>query len=604
MSLRKLREIINKYNDYPWYNELKLFDDKYKIQDLEEEINVFKPKIAVIGEFSSGKSTLINSFLAEDLLPAKYQPTTVFITEIKYSSDNYLLVDGERRELTKENLENIDNIKSDKIEVFLNNPILQEYTFVDTPGTNDPSKFTDEIVFNLVGESDVVIFVMNINQALKETERQFISKLIRKKDLEKFFFVLNFADIVDNPRLVKNEVIDKLNTLLKLNKDTLKTHTFLYSAKEVLKNRLNGIKSESYEIFIENIDEFIKSHKQVLLNEWLENETRRIIESIILKIEAIEDKINGKAKKYEEELAKINEEMKNFELAINKELINFEREFNIIKENYKRRIKDSIKYVYSEISNEVNNMSYEQLAGTRYIELRTKKLLEDKIEQDTKLFLKDVSKLITDFDEKVLSLKDTGVNFIFTTPKKAGAGKKIVNLTALTAGGVGVASLLPTMATGVGIASGIEGLSAIAPFLAGIPIVGPVLAGIGSVGAIALPVIGSFALAAGKVLFDVAKWGVGKIGDVATVVEEKAKRRIFLNQVKKELDKIESQMISQIEKLNIEEFKENYIKSKFPQKVILEEKIKLIKSKQFETLKLAEEELVSLNNFKSELMFY
>ena len=218
MQLTNTYNIIEKYKNYPWYGKLQLLQEKTALKEVEEEIKTYKPKIAVIGEFSTGKSTLINSLLQNDILPANFKPTTTFITEIKYSNENYILIDGEKKDVSKENLETINKIKSEKIELYLKSHILEQFTLVDTPGTNDPSKFTDDIVFSLVGESDVIIFVMNINQSLKDTEKQFISKLIREKDLDKFFFVLNWSDTVENPRIVKNETIDKLSSLLSLEK--------------------------------------------------------------------------------------------------------------------------------------------------------------------------------------------------------------------------------------------------------------------------------------------------------------------------------------------------------------------------------------------------
>ena len=147
-----------------------------------------------------------------------------------------------------------------------------------------------------------------------------------------------------------------------------------------------------------------------------------------------------------------------------------------------------------------------------------------------------------------------------------------------------------------------SGLSSIAPFLAGIPYVGTILTTtVGSLGLI-LPAIGVFALTAGKVLFDVAKWGVGKLGDIAQDIEEKAKKRMFLNNIKKALDNIEKQIVGQIEKININEFKESYINSKFPQKILLENKIKIIKEKHMDTQKLAEKEFFSLEQLKNDLL--
>ncbi len=589
MKIEELMNLIEKYKSSKLYSALKLFEEKSSLAELKAEIKEYKPKIAVMGEFSSGKSTLINSFLGMDILPAKFQPTTVYITEIKYSKDNYIIADGNRYELTKDNLEKFTEVKNNKIEVFINNPILQDYIFIDTPGTNDPAKFTDDIVFNLIGECDVVIFVMNINQALKETERQFISKLIRKKDLGKFFFVLNFADMVSNARIIKNEIIDKLNSLLDLDREILKKHIFPFSAKQVLESRLKNEENSSYEIFTETIREYIKSYRDELLNLWIDQKTAEIVNSILVKIETFEDQLTGKTKQYEKELEKVNQQIKEFELAISKELLTFEKDLNEIKKSFKNRIKNSIKLIYDEIKNEVNSMTLEQLKGTRYVELRTKKLLEDSIEIETKVFLKDLEKIVKDFDKKIVELNDIKFNLSVPIVKKTDTGRKLVNLGALVAGGATVYSSLPgiTLIAGLGSSAG--------ALLSTIPVVG-------TIATATLPVIGAFALTAGKILFDVAKWGVGKLGDVASHLEEKAKKKSYLMDIKNSLDKIEKQVLPQIDKINIEEFKTSYLESKFPQKKLLEEKIKLLQERQFQEEKLLNEDLELLEKFKNELL--
>ena len=97
-------------------------------------------------------------------------------------------------------------------------------------------------------------------------------------------------------------------------------------------------------------------------------------------------------------------------------------------------------------------MEYQQLTGTRYVELRTKKLVEDYIEESTKIFLKELGNLIENFDKKIVEI-DSSYKFQFMVPtvKKAGAGKKLVNITAIATGSLGAASLIPQITSGLGI---------------------------------------------------------------------------------------------------------------------------------------------------------
>jgi len=595
--------VLNKYKNSDWYLQLELVNEKTYLQEIKDAISNYKPKIAVIGEFSTGKSTLINSFLAKDLLPAKFKPTTSFVTSIAHGVDEYILVDGEKLELTKENLESIKQVESEKINIFTDNDILKEFTIVDTPGTNDPSKFTDEIVFSLIGEVDVVIFVMNVNQALKDTEKQFISKLIKKKDIDKFFFALNWSDSIENPRVVKNEVIDKLTTLLSLDNTLLKQHTFLYSAKEVLDTRVKHEENSSYSILLENIDTYIRNNRKALLESWIEQELEKTVGSALLKIDVLKDKILGNSEKYENEIATIDNEIKTFEYEIEKELVSLEKDFSKIKENYKKHIKESVRYVLNDVSEEVNNMEFVQLIGSRYIELRTKKLFEDKTEKVSKIFITDISALINDFDKNIVDSKLISNNLNIEVAEKATTSKKIVNTTAIMLTSVAALSALP-MAGGMAMGtSALVGISAGATALSvAFPVILPAVTAIGAFGAVALPVVGAIALAASKVIFDVGKWGVGKIGDLAQIAEEKARKIAYIRSIEKSLSAIEKTLLKNVDKINLNEFKEEYIKSKFPQKSILEEKIKLINDKKFETTQLSQGDIKILEEFKMSLL--
>ncbi|GEM_PF-1892174 len=596
-----LSEKIDTYKDYGWFEKLGIVDELYEIKEIQNSIKDYKPKIAVIGEFSTGKSTLINSLLGIDILPAKFQPTTFFITEIIYNNEEYILADGERYPLTKENIEQIKELKSNKMQIYIKNDILTDFIIVDTPGTNDPSRFSDEIVFDLVGESDIILFLMNINQALKETEKVFISKLIREKDLEKFFFIINFADIVENPRIVKNEVIDKLSAMLNLDSQILKSHTLIYSSLEVLKSRLKGLNDDRYSSTIEKITDYVKHKKIDLINSFIESEKEKIINSILLKIEVLKDKLNGNWKKYEQELVKINEEITKFSSLIDEEIINLEKSFMNIKDIYKKDIEKSIQKVIEIISSEIKDTDLSQIKDSRYIELRLKKLLEDMILEDTKNFTNSMVELVKDFDEKVIKLSTNQFNFSVNIPQQVGNSRNLVKLGGVVGAGIGIASMLPTITTGASIFAVGGFFSAVGPALVAIPYVGPLLGGLGAASAAVLPIVASAAVTLGRILFDVGKWGVDKLGDIAVKFEEKAKKMSIINEVKRRLDEVRKDITSKIYSININDFRENYINSKFPQKLNLENKIKVIKSKRDETFEIVKENLNGIDDFEVQL---
>jgi len=72
---------------------------------------------------------------------------------------------------------------------------MEDFVFIDTAGTNDPSRLSSEVVFDLIGNVDIVLFLTSAFQPLKATEIKFLLKLVRKKDIEKFFFIINKEDL-------------------------------------------------------------------------------------------------------------------------------------------------------------------------------------------------------------------------------------------------------------------------------------------------------------------------------------------------------------------------------------------------------------------------
>ena len=595
-------EIQKLYNckHSPLYSELQLQDEIIYLQELEESLGRYTPKIAIIGEFSSGKSTLINAFLGKDILPAKFSPTTQFITHIKYSNNEKIVVDGKEFLATKDTLFNLSNIQSNKIDLYLDIPILQKTTFIDTPGTNDPSTFTDDIVFELVGNVDIVLFVFNSMSALRETEQQFLSKLIRKKDIGKFFFILNWADKIEEPLILKNDFVDLLSSLLDLDRSQILNHTLILSAKNALDNYMSYRNDKRFQRLKDTLNDFIAKNKLVFRQEIIDNAIDNVKGSILVKIETLEESINGKADSYKTEQEQIEENIKSFELAISKELIVFEREFNNIIFQYKNSIIESFKYVKVEIAKEISQLDYKELTSSRYIELRTKKLLEDRIEEDTKIFIEQMEQIVIDFD-KTIKANNAVKNLHISSLNNTKKAQKVVNITAvgaLVSAGTTVAPVASSMLVGSSIATGLGSLT---PLLAGIPVVGTVLAGATSLTMVAVPAIGVVALTAGKILFDVGKWGVGIIGKGVDILEEKAAKAMYKQKVIKSISEIENQLLKEIDVLNVKEFQEKYIEHLFPEKILLEKKIQLLQEKQSKLELSIQEQILELEEIKINL---
>ena len=152
-----------------------------KLKKTLQEIKSQRFRIAIIGEFSKGKSTLLNAWLAEEVQPVSITPCTGQITILKYGNKKRVICrykNGHQEEIPfekysqkvsiSEDLDHDDlktlseelahsNIK----EIILEHPELtlckNGVEIVDSPGLNEhPNR--SGITKQLINDTDAIIF--------------------------------------------------------------------------------------------------------------------------------------------------------------------------------------------------------------------------------------------------------------------------------------------------------------------------------------------------------------------------------------------------------------------------------------------------------------
>ena len=138
------------------------FDEK--MQEIKDE----KFKIFVTGEAKSGKSTFINAFLGEDILPTDSIQCTSSVIEIRKRRDN-------KKRLIYKTANNIENIieKDEEIKIFLNKTVAVEDEYRDIP-------------FNTINDNFLIKYKgkyneERINNFLKTIERDRPEHLSKEK---------------------------------------------------------------------------------------------------------------------------------------------------------------------------------------------------------------------------------------------------------------------------------------------------------------------------------------------------------------------------------------------------------------------------------------
>ncbi|MBX7490820.1 dynamin family protein [Helicobacter turcicus] len=196
-------------------------------------------QIAIVGQFSSGKSTFLNALLGQDILPTGITPITSKVCKICYGEDYILEIlykDGRKvlqnveflHKLTRENSKNIDHF-------CLYAPILllKEINFLDTPGFNSQNSDDTHATLKVLEQVDGIIWLTLIDNAGKNSEKALL-KEFSAHFAQKSLCVLNQKDRLKNEIEIQTSV-----EYAKIAFDGIFANVIPISAKLALKARLN-----------------------------------------------------------------------------------------------------------------------------------------------------------------------------------------------------------------------------------------------------------------------------------------------------------------------------------------------------------------------------
>lgn len=166
--------------------------------------------VAVLGEFNAGKSTLINAFVAEDVVATGVLPTTSHINVIRYGPRKvarWTRRDGAVEEIPFADAKTLVKKSPEEIaslEFCYPHPDLRSIHFWDTPGFNAPNSEHEEQARVALQTADAVVWVLDANQALSWTEFERIETIPNAS--EKLLVVLNKADRLGDDAAIREEI--------------------------------------------------------------------------------------------------------------------------------------------------------------------------------------------------------------------------------------------------------------------------------------------------------------------------------------------------------------------------------------------------------------
>ncbi|KAL2708444.1 Transmembrane GTPase FZO1 [Kluyveromyces marxianus] len=227
------------------------------LTNLQTRVQDISSKVFITGDLNSGKSTLCNAFLRKKVLPEDQLPCTNVFCEIVEARENMnmervhaipktvassvkdatILYDIRDKSTYEDHpLEKLDQlvydnehyillkvfIKDDKrpVEYSLLRNGTADISLIDSPGLNMDSVKTTEVM-SRQEEIDLVVFVVNAENQLTLSAREFITMASREKKL--MFFVVNKFDHIKDKERCKKLILDQIKEIspetYKLNKE-------------------------------------------------------------------------------------------------------------------------------------------------------------------------------------------------------------------------------------------------------------------------------------------------------------------------------------------------------------------------------------------------
>lgn len=152
--------------------------------------------VAVVGEFSKGKSTFINKLLNKDFLPVADLPSTAMMTRIRYNQNEVMAVldeNGNKKSMVPLSQASWDGLTADNedgndakgvVYVGVNDPWLASgnIEIIDTPGAGDLEAHRVQVIGDALQGCDGAIIAISATAALSMSEKLFIEqRLISRK---------------------------------------------------------------------------------------------------------------------------------------------------------------------------------------------------------------------------------------------------------------------------------------------------------------------------------------------------------------------------------------------------------------------------------------
>ncbi len=288
---------------------LESLDDDYsagrnELASLQTRLVTGQFRLAVLGQFKRGKSTLLNALLGDKLLPTDILPVTAIPTFIGAAENIDVSVDFEVETEPIKFVPSTDQSLADFLADYVTeegNPnnhrrvkrvaighpaamLKQGVLLIDTPGIGSTHKHNTEVAYQILPQCDAALFLVSPDPPITEIELDYLREI--RQRLPQTFFILNKIDFLDDQERIASLkfLSDQLAPLCDGGPQVLAV-----SARKGLEARLSGDpvgwKTSGMEQVEQNLIDFFAREKQSTLQESLQRRTCDQLKSIEMQLQ-------------------------------------------------------------------------------------------------------------------------------------------------------------------------------------------------------------------------------------------------------------------------------------------------------------------------------
>jgi GTP-binding protein EngB required for normal cell division len=215
----------------------------YPFEELFARLAEDRFNIAVVGQFSRGKTSLMNAVLNTERLPMGVVPLTSVITTVQYGTEERAVIEYAERRLPnsialdalpdfvtqQSNPGNEKGIRFARVEMPAE-ILRQGFYLIDTPGLGSSIAENTRTTEEFLPQADAFVIVTSYDSPLSEDELRLLNAL--HANACRCFIVLNKMDLTDSAERAMVE--DHVRAQLSAYQDTSKLELYPVSAREAM----------------------------------------------------------------------------------------------------------------------------------------------------------------------------------------------------------------------------------------------------------------------------------------------------------------------------------------------------------------------------------